>query len=213
MSTQRSHFAYRLAWENSFSERIPFLPLHRRDLVSAEEGNKTFVAENKSRINWKKFEVMGEVVLGIQRSQKSPHPQAQKFDDVERLILESKLSGDEEVTSSCHTNRLTCILTSPRTYMRAAYMSNRPREQKDEGSLDGCVRSLTQENQSATRTASLLPPPITSYSTSLMPPRPSMIDKTLFMYFCLLFVVDSALFLRPRYAWSSSKKKLRYDIL
>ncbi|KAK4862590.1 hypothetical protein LT330_002723 [Penicillium expansum] len=96
MSTQRSHFAYRLAWENSFSERIPFLPLHRRDLVSAEEGNKTFLGENKSRINWKKFEVMGEVVLGIQRSQKSPHPQAQKFDDVERLILDSKLSGDEE---------------------------------------------------------------------------------------------------------------------
>ncbi|KAJ5758104.1 uncharacterized protein N7511_006798 [Penicillium nucicola] len=96
MSTQRSHFAYRLAWENSFSERIPFLPLHRRDLVSAEEGNKTFVGENKSRINWKKFEVMGEVVLGIQRSQKTPHPQAQKFDDVERMLLESKLSGDEE---------------------------------------------------------------------------------------------------------------------
>ncbi|CAI7603916.1 unnamed protein product [Penicillium pancosmium] len=96
MSTQRSHFAYRLAWENSFSERIPFLPLHRRDLVSAEEGNKTFVGENKSRINWKKFEVMGEVVLGIQRSQQSPHPQAQKFDDIERMILDSKLSGDEE---------------------------------------------------------------------------------------------------------------------
>ncbi|KAJ6119339.1 hypothetical protein N7523_003619 [Penicillium sp. IBT 18751x] len=95
MSTQRSHFAYRLAWENSFSERIPFLPLHRRDLVSAEEGNKTFVGENKSRINWKKFEVMGEVVLGIQRSQKSPHPQAQKFEDVERLILDCKLSGGE----------------------------------------------------------------------------------------------------------------------
>lgn len=97
MSTSRSHSAYRLAWDNSFSERIPFLPLHRRDLVSAEEGNKTFVGENKSRINWKKFEVMGEVVIGIQRSQKSPHPQAQKYDDIERLILDSKLSGDEEV--------------------------------------------------------------------------------------------------------------------
>ncbi|CEJ54122.1 hypothetical protein PMG11_00444 [Penicillium brasilianum] len=96
MSTSRSHSAYRLAWDNSFSERIPFLPLHRRDLVSAEEGNKTFLGENKSRINWKKFEVMGEVVIGIQRSQKSPHPQAQKYDDVERLILDSKLSGDEE---------------------------------------------------------------------------------------------------------------------
>ncbi|CAL5872995.1 uncharacterized protein PFLUO_LOCUS7264 [Penicillium psychrofluorescens] len=96
MSTQRSHFAYRLAWENSFTERIPFLPLHRRDLVSAEEGNKTFVGENRSRINWKKFEVMGEVVLGIQRSQKTPHPQAHRYDDVERLILNSKFSGDEE---------------------------------------------------------------------------------------------------------------------
>ncbi|KAJ5572165.1 hypothetical protein N7535_005825 [Penicillium sp. DV-2018c] len=96
MGTQRSHFAYRLAWDNSFSERIPFLPLHRRDLVSAEEGNKTFVGENKSRVNWKKFEVMGEVVLGIQRSQKTPHPQAQKFEEIERLILDSKLSGDEE---------------------------------------------------------------------------------------------------------------------
>jgi len=101
MSTQRSHFAYRLAWENSFSERIPFLPLHRRDLVSAEEGNKTFVGENKSRINWKKFEVMGEAVLGIQRSQKTPHPQAQKFEDIERLILDCKLSGDEEVRHAC----------------------------------------------------------------------------------------------------------------
>ncbi|KAF7719961.1 Uncharacterized protein PECH_005819 [Penicillium ucsense] len=96
MSTSRSHSAYRLAWENSFSERIPFLPLHRRDLVSAEEGNKTFIGENKSRINWKKFEVMGEVVIGIQRSQKCPHPQAQRYDDIERLVLDCKLSGDEE---------------------------------------------------------------------------------------------------------------------
>ena len=102
MGTQRSYFAYRLAWDNSFTERIPFLPLHRRDLVSAEEGNKTFVGENKSRINWKKFEVMGEVVLGIQRSQKEPHPQAQKFDDIERMILDAKLSGDEEVSSHHH---------------------------------------------------------------------------------------------------------------
>jgi hypothetical protein len=36
MGTQKSHFAYRLAWENSSAERIPYLPLHRRDLVSAE---------------------------------------------------------------------------------------------------------------------------------------------------------------------------------
>ncbi|OJJ47772.1 hypothetical protein ASPZODRAFT_131338 [Penicilliopsis zonata CBS 506.65] len=97
MGTQKSHFAYRLAWENSFSERIPFLPLHRRDLVSAEEGNRTFVGENKTRINWKKFEVMGEVVLGIQRSQQTPYTYLQKSEDVQRIVLESKLSGVEEV--------------------------------------------------------------------------------------------------------------------
>lgn len=96
MGTQKSHFAYRLAWDNSFSERIPFLPLHRRDLVSAEEGNKTFIGEGKSRINWKKFEVIGEVVLCIQRSQKTPYSQMHRYDDIQRLILDIKLAGDEE---------------------------------------------------------------------------------------------------------------------
>lgn len=97
MGTQKSHFAYRLAWDNSFSERIPFLPLHRRDLVSAEEGNKTFVGENKSRINWKKFEIMGEVLLAIQRSQRTPYPPLQKNEEVQRLLLDTKLSNDEDV--------------------------------------------------------------------------------------------------------------------
>lgn len=96
MGTQKSHFAYRLAWDNTFTERIPFLPLHRRDLVSAEEGNRTFVGDNKSRINWRKFEVMGEVVLGIQRSQKTPYPHLQRYEDAARLILDVKLSGDDE---------------------------------------------------------------------------------------------------------------------
>lgn len=96
MGTQRGHFAYRLAWENSFSERIPFLPLHRRDLVSAEEGNRTFIGEDNSRINWKKFEVIGEILLGIERSQKTPRARMQKCEDAQRLILETKLSGDEE---------------------------------------------------------------------------------------------------------------------
>ncbi|KAE8352941.1 ras guanyl-nucleotide exchange factor RasGEF [Aspergillus coremiiformis] len=96
MGTQKSHFAYRLAWDNTFSERIPFLPLHRRDLVSAEEGNRTFVGESKTRINWRKFEVMGEVVLGIQRSQKTPYSHLQRYEDAARLILDIKLSGDDE---------------------------------------------------------------------------------------------------------------------
>lgn len=96
MGTQKSHFAYRLAWENSFGERIPFLPLHRRDLVSAEEGNKTFIGDNKDRINWKKFEIMGDVVLEIQRSQRTPYPYIQKNEEVQRLVLDTKMR-DEEV--------------------------------------------------------------------------------------------------------------------
>ncbi|KAK2742473.1 hypothetical protein FQN57_005364 [Myotisia sp. PD_48] len=96
MGTQKSHFAYRLAWENSFNERIPFLPLHLRDLVSAEEGNKTLVGANNDRINWRKFEVMGEVVLGIQQSQKTPFPSYQRHEVAQRLILETKFGGDED---------------------------------------------------------------------------------------------------------------------
>jgi hypothetical protein len=51
MGTQKSHFAYRLAWENTTGEKIPFLPLHRRDLVSAEAGNKTFTEDGQGKIN------------------------------------------------------------------------------------------------------------------------------------------------------------------
>ncbi|EZF43007.1 hypothetical protein H103_03485 [Trichophyton rubrum CBS 288.86] len=96
MSTEKSHFAYRLAWGNSFNERIPFLPLHLRDLVSAEEGNKTFVGANNDRINWRKFEVMGDVILSIQQSQKTSFPTYTKHDITQWLILEAKFAGDEE---------------------------------------------------------------------------------------------------------------------
>ncbi|KAI9680197.1 MAG: hypothetical protein M1829_001434 [Trizodia sp. TS-e1964] len=96
MGTQRSHFAYRLAWENSSSERIPFIPLHRRDLVSAEEGNRTFLGPDGDRINWKKFEIMGDVIIGIQKSQSMPYPNITKNAEIQRLVLDSKFSNDEE---------------------------------------------------------------------------------------------------------------------
>ena len=98
MGTQKSHFAYRLAWENTSSERIPFLPLHRRDLVSAEEGNRTFVGQGGRLINWKKFEVMGEVIVGIQKSQGTLYPNMVRNEDVQRLILEGKFCKDDDVS-------------------------------------------------------------------------------------------------------------------
>lgn len=106
MGTQKSHFAYRLAWENTSSERIPFLPLHRRDLVSAEQGNKTFIG---GRINWKKFEVMGEVIVGIQKSQGMPYPIIARNDDIQRLILESRIIKDDDVSTNISLSSLHCL--------------------------------------------------------------------------------------------------------
>lgn len=98
MGTQKSHFAYRLAWENTSSERIPFLPLHRRDLVSAEQGNRTFIGDKIPRINWKKFEVMGEVIVGIQKSQGTPYPNIAQNEEIQRLVLESRITTDDDVS-------------------------------------------------------------------------------------------------------------------
>jgi hypothetical protein len=105
MGTSKSHFSYRLAWENSPLPRIPFMPLHRRDLVSAEEGNPTFVGPNEDRINWKKFEVLGEVLLPIMKSQGQPYPSLHRHDSVRELILDCKMMTDEEVSVSFDTDR------------------------------------------------------------------------------------------------------------
>lgn len=132
MSPQKSHFSYRLAWENSSGERIPYIPLHRRDLVSAAEGNSTFVGDKKKtdsalaphpgvsvfegaagkrdsreplpsgvtgkeRINWRKFEIMGEVIVGMQRAQGTPYPNWQKCEEVRNLLLDVKINKDDDV--------------------------------------------------------------------------------------------------------------------
>jgi len=131
MGQTKSHSAYRLAWENSSGERIPYIPLHRRDLVSASEGNSTFVGDKKKtdsalaphpgvsvfegvvgkrdsrepppsgvvgkeRINWRKFEIMGEVIVGVQRAQGTPYPNWQRCEEVRNLILDIKINKDDE---------------------------------------------------------------------------------------------------------------------
>ncbi|KAF2115597.1 ras guanine nucleotide exchange factor domain-containing protein [Lophiotrema nucula] len=130
MGTQKSHYAYRLAWENSSGERIPYIPLHRRDLVSASEGNSTFVGDKKipavftphpgvsvfqgapgnrdsreappggvtgkERINWRKFEIMGEVVSGVQKAQGTPYPTITKNEEIRNLLLDVKILKDDD---------------------------------------------------------------------------------------------------------------------
>jgi len=124
MGSAKSHFAYRLAWENTPAERIPYLPLHRRDLVSASEGNRTFVgadsdAEMKKRwlegggesggagkerwgdvrINWRKFEILGEGVWGVQRAQGVPYSRFTVGDEVRSLVVDTEIMRDDDVSS------------------------------------------------------------------------------------------------------------------
>lgn len=99
MGSQKSHSAYRLAWTNTPTQRIPFLPLHLRDLVLAEQGNRTYVSGAEGeRINWKKFEIMGEVIIGIQKSQEIPYPTIHRNEEMQRLILDGRFCEDEDVS-------------------------------------------------------------------------------------------------------------------
>jgi hypothetical protein len=113
MSPQKSYAAYRLAWENTSGERIPYLPLHKRDLVSASEGNRTFIGEElkrkedlqgetdpEVRINWKKFEIMGEVIISVQRAQGVPYEPFKVNDEIRSLVCETSLQRDEDVSST-----------------------------------------------------------------------------------------------------------------
>ena len=107
MGTQKSHFAYRLAYSNTSTARIPFLPLHRRDLVLAEQGNKTHIGiEENKRINWKKFEVMGEVIIRIRQSQQIIYPHISRNEEVRQLVLEGRFCKDDDVSSLCSTRFL-----------------------------------------------------------------------------------------------------------
>lgn len=134
MNPSKSHAAYRLAWENTSTERIPYLPLHLRDLASAEQGSATLLASSASssvfaaassaqgdrktaaaavamepRVNWRKFEIMGDVVVGLQRAQGVPYQGlgeavgvgtgagGSASPGVKELVLDVRLEMDEDV--------------------------------------------------------------------------------------------------------------------
>lgn len=50
------------------------------------------------RINWKKFEIMGEVIVSMQRAQGAPHSHFIMNDAVRGLIGELELLRDEDVS-------------------------------------------------------------------------------------------------------------------
>ncbi|KAG9257398.1 RasGEF protein [Emericellopsis atlantica] len=94
-STTNSYFAYRLAWQNSPLPRIPYMAVHRRDLVQAEVGSKTFVGAKGDKIHWAKFHVLGSILLPIMKSQGSPYPSLSKHETVRETILGCKMPVDE----------------------------------------------------------------------------------------------------------------------
>ena len=100
MSHSRSHSAYRMAWDNSVEARIPFIPLVRQDLTRAELGNRTWLGPNNDRIHWKKFQVMGEVVLALQNSQQFPYTFPKRAEEVLALILHTRVLEGPEVSTS-----------------------------------------------------------------------------------------------------------------
>lgn len=104
MHNQKSSSAYRLAWDNSPLPRIPFIPLHRRDLITAEQGSRTFVGPNEDRINWKKFDVLGEILLPIMKSQGTPYPNLTQHKSSRELILDCRLETDDDVSDVIRPN-------------------------------------------------------------------------------------------------------------
>lgn len=112
MLSTKSNGAYRMAWENSRGPRIPYMALHRRDLTATEGMNKTFVGPNGDRVNWQKFEILGEILLPIMRSQAAPYPNLNKKHEYSReLILDCRMELDDDVSFS-HTP----FLLSPEYY-------------------------------------------------------------------------------------------------
>lgn len=104
MSLQKSHAAYRMAWENSFSERIPLLPRIQEDLTKAANANTTMIGEN---INWAKFEVLGETVVSIQQSQEQPYQfpgRTTRSREITKMLLETKILQGTEVSFSHATH-------------------------------------------------------------------------------------------------------------
>ena|SRR5436189_4636173 len=114
MGTHRSHSSYRLALENTSTARIPFIPLHRRDLVSADEGNRTFM-DDGIHINWRKFQVMGDILTVILKSQAAPYRDLQMNSLTEKLILDATISLNDDVSlhppSSLHLNPPLVMMT------------------------------------------------------------------------------------------------------
>ena len=64
--------------------------------MTTDEGNKTFLENQK--INWNKFQLMGDVLMVIVESQRNPYRDLRGNAVVEKMILEAVISTNEDVS-------------------------------------------------------------------------------------------------------------------
>ncbi|KAI5295459.1 hypothetical protein KEM52_001307 [Ascosphaera acerosa] len=93
MSTSRSYSTYRLAFQNTYAQKIAFLPTHLSDLFRADQGNPTFVDAEKTLINWKKFDLLGGMILEVQQSQQMPHGTLRRMSRAESVDESAGAAG------------------------------------------------------------------------------------------------------------------------
>lgn len=104
MSVRQGHSSYRIAWEHTSNARIPFLPVHVRDLYLGEKGNKTYnpVTERVSDssmplINWSKFDMLGSILQEFQTALSTPYPPFPANEDMRNLLLRVRLKNSDEL--------------------------------------------------------------------------------------------------------------------
>lgn len=66
--------------------------------MTTDEGNKTFLDNQK--INWNKFQLMGDILMVIVESQRNPYRDLRGNAAVEKMILEAVISTNEDVSNS-----------------------------------------------------------------------------------------------------------------
>ena len=98
MGTQRSHAAYRLAWKNTSGNRIPFLPLHLRDLATVSEGSSTVLGKAPIAVNWKKIEILGDIAMDMQNVLHTPYSSISDNFKLRTLIIDINILKDEDVS-------------------------------------------------------------------------------------------------------------------
>ena len=95
MSSDKSFSAYRLALRTAEGPTLPYLGVHLQDLLYVYQANQD-TREVDGKIHWQKIALMGEVVLGVLRCQKSPF-RIPGRSSIEELIKSTKVLSEDQL--------------------------------------------------------------------------------------------------------------------